>query len=128
MRVQPELATVPAMPAGDEDDPIAEDVSAARASSRSDPAAALAAGGGGGDGKPKLSKEQIAAVSADIAAVTKTMQEQLAAISQEVNALKGQIDGGAVRPSVPPPRPFVSFAGEHLFLSDPLFSGWTRRH
>ena len=44
---------------------------------------------------PKLTKEQIAAVSADIAAVTKTMQEQLQAISAEVNALKGEIDGQA---------------------------------
>ena len=90
---QSRLLTMP----GNEDDPIAEDVSVAAASISDPPALATDAGGGDDNGKPKLSKEQIAAISADIAAVTKTMQEQLAAISQEVNALKGQIDGGAVR-------------------------------
>ena len=99
------------MPAGDEDDPIAEDRAGAVAeteraarSSSSDPT-------GGAGGKPKLTKEQIAAISADIAAVTKTMQEQLAAISQEVNALKGQLHGGAVRASAS--RPFDA----HLHVS-----------
>lgn len=77
------------MASDDQGDPIPEQCP--------DPAAGLGAVSEGG--KPKLSKEQIAAVSADIAAVTKTMQEQLAAISQEVNSLKGQIDGGAVRAS-----------------------------
>ena len=75
----------------DSDDPIAEDGNAARAVAN--PAAG--GGGGGSSGGTKLTKEQIAVVSADIAAVTRTMQEQLAAISAEVSSLKGQIDGGA---------------------------------
>lgn len=83
------------MPGGD-NDPIAEDSATNEPPTSRAALDAIAEGAGGGGGKPKLTKEQIAAVSADIAAVTKTMQDQLAAISQEVNALKGQIDGGAV--------------------------------
>ena len=84
---------------GDEDDPIAEDSAGTVAEPGAAPSSPTSGPAGGGEGKPKLTKEQISAISADIAAVTKTMQEQLAAISQEVNALKGQLHGGAVRAS-----------------------------
>lgn len=46
--------------------------------------------------KGGLTKEQIAAVTKDIAAVTQGMQEQLQAISQEVAALKGQMNTGGL--------------------------------